>query len=228
MCRDLGSEALIGHDFIARRCSRNSDANPVCRDAYDEGRKGGDRSGRRVAARRLPKNTRCHKCNKECHLQLVAVGLSVAAAGIAPASHLTQIPNRYAVTESAHWAGRNMAGRTRHSASWSQTGTVWHQMSHNGSWNWCGLASRFRDVERTMNPVRWLFETLFTWDEGKQIIVQTRELIAAAVAGRPDRRSCPGDSRLSFARPCSGARDVTRYRPRPARFASPLRWRESR
>ena len=99
-CRDLGSEALIGHDFIARRCSRNSDATPVCRDAYDESRKGGNRSGRRVAARRLPKNTRCHKCNKECHLQLVAVGLSVEAAGIAPAS---LSPDTLVLLRSATW-----------------------------------------------------------------------------------------------------------------------------
>ena len=42
-------------------------------------------------------------------------------------------------------AGRNMAGKTRHSVSWSQIGTAWHQMSDNGSWNWCGLASRFSE-----------------------------------------------------------------------------------
>ncbi len=105
MCRDLGSEALIGHDFIARRCSRNSDANPVCRSAYDEGRKCGDRSGRRVSARRLPRSTRCHKCHKECHLQLVAVGLSVKAAGIAPASQIPQVVNAHntCVEQGCQW-----------------------------------------------------------------------------------------------------------------------------
>ncbi len=91
MCRDLGSEALIGHDFIARRSPRNSDTSPVCRDAYDEGRKGRERSGLRVAARRLPKSARCRKCNEERHLQLDAVGLSVEAAGIAPASLVSKV-----------------------------------------------------------------------------------------------------------------------------------------
>ena len=79
-------------------------------------------------------------------------------------------------------------------------------------------------TRRMIRAVTWLFETFPISHPGKQMVVQSRELIAAAVAARPDRRFCPGDPRLSFAQTCSGGRDVTRYRPRPARFASPLRW----
>src|SRR5271165_1924752 len=37
-------------------------------------------------------------------------------------------------------AGRKWVGRMRHSASWSQTGTVWRLRSETRSWLWCDLA----------------------------------------------------------------------------------------
>jgi len=37
-------------------------------------------------------------------------------------------------------AGRKWVGRRRHSASWSQTGTVWRLRSETRSWLWCDLA----------------------------------------------------------------------------------------
>ena len=66
-------------------------------------------------------------------------GQIVEAAGIAPASRLTQHITEYAVTKCDQRAGRNMAGRARHSASWSQAGIACRLPSGTRSWNWCGL-----------------------------------------------------------------------------------------
>ncbi len=49
--------------------------------------------------------------------------------------------------KSAVWAGRIMAGRTRHSASWSQAGTAWRLRSEPPSWIWRVAADRPRNDE---------------------------------------------------------------------------------
>ena len=76
------------------------------------------------------------------------------AAGIAPAVLFPEVFVPNVVTTLELVAGRKWAGRTRHSSSWSQTGTLWHLPSWTRSWNWCGRLSLGTRIEGDQEPNR--------------------------------------------------------------------------